>query len=195
MRAPHSPPDPWRVLRPARWLRRIALLAAASGTVWMWVYVSGVFAGGLAETVVFAAPGVMFGVVIGWLSHAARQRQFTWRRGLASALAGGALLAPPLATVVVAVGAFDPALVVLLLVVGPWLALAAGGALALVRWLFARSADGAERDADRRARRLRIATARHRLRAHLRLIVRRPRRAPRDAAAGLRPSLRSGGDP
>lgn len=87
---------------------------------------------GALDLVPFTAPGVLIGLVVGWLSFAAVQREFTWQTGLYSALIGGVAL-PPWLSLLIVMSGLTAAGAVFLLVTGAWLAVLLGGFLALLR--------------------------------------------------------------
>ena len=91
---------------------------------------------------VFTAPGAVIGLTIGWLSHAFIRREYTWGRGLISALTGAVILAPWLAAAVVVVTGLEPENLLLLFIAGAWIAALVGmiaavlafGYRAMSRW-------------------------------------------------------------
>lgn len=78
----------------------------------------------VAELVVFAAPGAMFGVATAWVAHAIDREHFGWRTGLHAAIIGGAALPPLLGVGLALTMSYNAAHLVVVTTLGAWLALA-----------------------------------------------------------------------
>lgn len=108
----------------------VGMGAAAVAATWHLASVS--LASGALDIIPFTAPGALIGLGVGWLSFAAVRREFIWRTGLVSALAGAVVL-PPWLGLLIAMVAMTTAGAVLLLVTGAWAAVGLGAMLALLR--------------------------------------------------------------
>ena len=83
---------------------------------------------------VFTAPGVVLGLAVGWLSHAFHRADFTWHRGLVSAITGAVALPPVLAAAIMLTALTFPDGVIQLFVWGAWAAVVIGLVAAVVGW-------------------------------------------------------------
>jgi hypothetical protein len=108
-------------------------LAVGAGIVAAtWHAASVRLASGVLDLIPFTAPGMLIGLLIGWLSFALMRGEFRWRTGLISAIVGAVVL-PPWLGVLVAISGITTAGAVFLLVAGAWAAVAIGGVIALFR--------------------------------------------------------------
>lgn len=112
-------------------VRKAVLALAAAAALATWAAASAYLAGGPVDLVPFVVPGAIFGVWLGWLAHAFARPLYSWRRGLVAAVAGGLLLPPWLAALIVIAADYGSAQLVTVLAAGALLSLVAGLLLAI----------------------------------------------------------------
>ncbi len=113
----------WRHMKPATRAVLVVLVGFAAAT---WLLVLTQLGAVALQALVFTAPGAVIGLAIGWLSHAFIRREYTWHKGLISALAGAVILPPWLAAAVAVVAGLEPQGLLLLFTSGAWIAAAVG---------------------------------------------------------------------
>jgi hypothetical protein len=124
--------------RSAMTAARIALVAgAAVGIGGLWYMASVPWGLDFSELVPFVAPGALLGVGAGWMSHAMKPDQWTWKAGRNAAIAG-ALALPPIITVGLALVGARPERVLSMSVRAAWLALIGGAIWSIGAWVIHR---------------------------------------------------------
>jgi hypothetical protein len=120
-------PSPW-------WRSHLAIalwVSALAATLWLAVLVPSGF--GIQEMIAFVPPAAALAVFMRWVSFALSPSRWSWDDGMRAALVGAALLPPFLTLLVVLVGLERPPQLLVLFVIGAWIALGAGLLAAVVR--------------------------------------------------------------
>ena len=120
-----------RAVRAAAYVCAIAALWYGASVPWgmsMW------------HIIPFIAPGALLGLGAGWTAHAATRWHWTWRAAARSAVVGAMGVAPFLVFFVGIEGNVHPERLLLGFVRVAWLALAAGGMWAVIRYARVRRA-------------------------------------------------------
>jgi hypothetical protein len=117
--------------RVARHTSRVAIGVAVILSVWL--VLTEPFGLGVLQLVVFMAPGALLGLAAGWMASATKPASWTWFRGRAAAIRGALILPPLLAFIVGLDGNDRPPRLLVGFVRTAWLALIAGGAVAVAR--------------------------------------------------------------
>ena len=113
-------PDP--VKRPRH--GRLWLLVALGAALWSVALIpSGI---DVAELLIFTAPAAALGVFMRWLSCAFMRSRWNWTMALRAALVSAMLMPPALASLVTLAGLQRPQQLLLMFVLGAWLALSVG---------------------------------------------------------------------
>lgn len=98
--------------------------AALGITMWSVVLIpSGM---GIGELIAFVPPAAALGVFMRWLSFAFAPARWTWQSGLRAAIVSGVILPPLLAALVTLAGLQRPSHLLVLFVLGAWIALGIG---------------------------------------------------------------------
>ncbi len=110
---------------------RVAFAGALILSVWL--LSTEPFGLGALQLLVFMGPGALLGLAAGWMANATKPRAWTWHRGLTAAVRGALILPPLLAFIVGLDGTDRPQHLLVGFVRTAWLALVAGGAVAVSR--------------------------------------------------------------
>ena len=110
-------------MKPATRAVVVVLVLVAAAT---WLLAFDQFGAVALQALVFTAPGAVIGLAIGWLSHAFIRREYTWHKGLLSALTGAVILPPWLAAAIAVVAGLQPQGLLLLFTSGAWIAAVVG---------------------------------------------------------------------
>ena len=115
-----------------KWIVR-TIVALFTVALWCFTVVQSGYTAG--ELVMFAGPGIVLTVAASWSSRVFRPDEWTWGAGLRTALIGG-LISPPLIGFGIAfLTAMNREAVLLIFILGAWLALAGGVFVACIRAL------------------------------------------------------------
>ena len=117
--------------RVARHSVRVAIGLAVVLSIWL--VLTEPFGLGVLQLVVFIAPGALLGLGAGWMASATKPASWTWLRGRTAAIRGALILPPVLAFIVGLDGNDRPPHLLVGFVRTAWLALVAGGAIAVAR--------------------------------------------------------------
>lgn len=115
-----------------KWILRAL---AALFTIALWWFAEAQSGHTATELAMFAGPGIVLTMAASWSSHAFHRDEWTWAAGMRTALIGG-LISPPLIGFAIAfLAAMNHEAVLLIFVLGAWLALAGGALVACIRAL------------------------------------------------------------
>lgn len=99
----------------------------------LWLVLTEPFGLGVLQLIVFMGPGALIGLAGGWMASATKPASWTWFRGRTAAIRGALILPPILAFIIGLDGNDRPPHLVVGFVRTAWLALIAGGAIAVAR--------------------------------------------------------------
>lgn len=139
---------------------RVAL--AGAGILSVWLLSTEPFGLGVLQLVVFMGPGALLGLAAGWMANATKPHAWTWQRGRTAAIRGALILPPVLAFIVGLDGNDRPQHLLVGFVRSAWLALVAGGAVAVSRLIRLQSLRARRRRHRRVRQRLEHAREQHR---------------------------------
>lgn len=106
-----------------KWIVRTIVLALAIGLWRLTETHSGYTA---AELIMFAGPGIVLTIAASWSSRVFRRDEWTWEAGMRMAVVGALVMPPLIGFGIAFLAAMNPEAVLLIFILGAWLALAGG---------------------------------------------------------------------